>query len=206
MLALMLLSNICRGQTADEWFKQKKTQTKYLIQQIAALKMYMGFANKGYSIAQNGLKTIDYFKKGEWHLHSDFFNSLNIINPEIKNYAKVADIIALQALILHSYRNTYQQIKQNDLFNAGEVDYIQQVYNILIKSCAADLDDITSVVTPRDWKLKDDERFKRIDALYISMLDKYSFAQSFGNETKILALQRMKDKNAIQISRSLNSL
>jgi hypothetical protein len=194
ILAMMLLSNICRGQTADEWLRQNKTQSKYLIEQIAALEMYMGYAHKGYSIAQNGLKTIDYLKKGEWHLHTDFFNSLDLISPEIKNYAKVADIIALQAKILHSYKNTYQQIKQNELFNAGEVDYIEQVYNILIKSCAADLDDLTSVITPRDWKLKDDERFKRIDALYISMLDKYSFAQSFGNETKVLALQRMKKK------------
>ncbi len=62
------------------------------------------------------------------------------------------------------------------------------------------------MVTPHDWELQDDERFKRIDALYLSMLDKYSFAQSFGNETKILALQRMKEKNANQTSRSLNSL
>ncbi len=80
---MMLLSNICRGQTADEWLRQKQTQTKYLIQQIAALEMYNGYAHKGYSIAQHGLKTIEYFKTGEWRLHSDFFNSLDIISPEI---------------------------------------------------------------------------------------------------------------------------
>ena len=203
---MMLLSTICRGQTADEWVRQKKTQTKYLIQQMAALEMYMGYAHKGYSIAQNGLKALNHLKKGDWHLHSDFFNSLDIINLEIKNYAKVTDIIALQAKILHSYRNTYQQLKLNDLFNSGEVDYIHQVYDILINGCTADIADLISVITPHDLKLKDDERFKRIDALYLSMLDKYSFAQSFGNEIKILALQRMKEKNAIQTSRSLNSL
>jgi len=206
IVAIMLLSGICQAQTAEEWLKQKATQRKYLIQQIAALEMYISYAHKGYSIAQKGLKTIDHIKTGEWHLHSDFFNSLNRINPEIKNYTKIADIIALQVKILHSYKSTYQQIQRNDLFNSEDVNYIHQVFNILVDGCAADINDLTSVITANDWKMKDDERLKRIDALYLSMLDKYSFAQSFINEVNILALQRMKEKNDIQTSRSLNSL
>ena len=206
IVAIMLLSGISRGQTAEEWLKQKATQRKYLIEQIAALEMYISYAHNGYSIAQEGLKTISNIKNGEWHLHSDFFNSLNRINPKIKNYTKVADIIALQAKILHSYKSTYQQIQQNDLFNSEEVNYIHQVYSILVNGCATDLDDLTSVITANDWKMNDDARLRRIDALYLAMLDKYSFAQSFSRETKILAIQRMKEKNAIQKSRSLNSL
>ena len=168
--------------------------------------MYISYAHKGYFIAQKGLKTISNIKNGERHLHSDFFNSLNRINPEIKNYTKVADIIALQVKILHSYKSTYQQIQRNDLFNSEEVNYIYQVFNLLVNSCATDIDDLISVITANAWKIKDDERLKKIDALYLSMLDKYSFAQSFSNEANILAIQRMKEKNAIQTSRSLNSL
>lgn len=56
-------------QTFHEWFRQKKTQKKYLIQQIAALKVYLGYVQKGYSIAQKGLTTVSNIKKGNFDLH-----------------------------------------------------------------------------------------------------------------------------------------
>ena len=54
--------------------------------------------------------------------------------------------------------------------------------------------------------MKDDERLKRIDALYHDMQDKYSFAQSFAGEANILAARRLREQNDIQISRGLNEI
>ncbi len=206
ILAIMLLSGICQGQTAEEWFKQKKTQRKYLIQQMAALEMYLGYARQGYTIAQNGLKTIHHLKTGEWQLHRDFFVSLNRLNPNLRNYPRIADIIALQVKIMHTYKITFKQVQQNSLFDAAETDYISRVLHTLVNSCASSIEDLTAVITANDRTMKDDERLKRINAIYRSMLDKYSYAQSLGQEAKILALQRMKEKNAIQTSRALNNL
>ncbi len=54
--------------------------------------------------------------------------------------------------------------------------------------------------------MKDDERLKRIDALYNDMQDKYTFVQSFSNEAKLLATSRISEQNDIQTSRALNGV
>src|SRR5258706_14560273 len=95
---VMCSASFCsiHAQTAEEWTQQKKTQIKYLLQQIAANKVYIDYLEKGYSIARNGLQTIQNIKKGDFNLHFNFFDSLKKVNPKIKGWAKVADIIAYQ--------------------------------------------------------------------------------------------------------------
>jgi hypothetical protein len=41
--------------------------------------------------------------------------------------------------------------------------------------------------------LKDDERIQRIDKIYFQMQDRYQFSQLFGNEIKLLVIDRLKD-------------
>src|SRR5438093_6658250 len=124
LLIILILSTVvmkdCAAQTFSEWFEQKETQKKYLIEQIAALQTYLGYVQKGYSIAQKGLTTISNIKNGEFNLHTDYFNSLRSVNPNIKSCAKVADIIAMQLRIVQAYKNTYRQVREWNVFNSGE--------------------------------------------------------------------------------------
>ncbi len=53
--------------------------------------------------------------------------------------------------------------------------------------------------------MKDDERLERIDAIYISIQDKYAFAKNFGEEAKVLAV-RQKEKNNIKESKTLHGI
>jgi hypothetical protein len=71
ILGLIIGSTAC-AQTANEWFKQKKTQTKYLIEQIAALNVYLKTAKKGYDIAQRGLTLIGDIKDGSFQMDKTF--------------------------------------------------------------------------------------------------------------------------------------
>ncbi|MDQ3843049.1 MAG: hypothetical protein M3342_03415, partial [Bacteroidota bacterium] len=80
------------AQTVEEWTDQKKTQIKYLLQQIAALKVYTGHIQKGYAIARSGLTTIQSIKKGDVTVHQTFFSSLQKVSPAIQQYSKVNDI------------------------------------------------------------------------------------------------------------------
>ncbi len=100
IITLTISVTVCKAQTFAEWFKQKETQKRYLIQQIAAFQAYLGYVQKGFSIAQKGLSTISNIKKGDFNLHKDFFASLKSINPKIRNYAKVADIVRFQLQIV----------------------------------------------------------------------------------------------------------
>jgi hypothetical protein len=206
ILLLTLVANSCKAQTFAEWFKQKQTQKKYLVQQIAAFQVYLDYVHKGYSMAQKGLTTISNIKKGDFNLHKDFFGSLESVNLKIRNYAKVADIIALQIEIMQVYEDSYKQVRTSSLFTANEVDYIFKVFTNLLSVCASVIDELLTITTDSGLEMKDDERLKRIDALFSSMQDSYTFVLSFGEETKLLAVQRMKEKNNVEATRTLKGI
>lgn len=206
LLLFAILSTGTKAQTFAEWFRQSATQKKYLLQQIAALQVYIGYVQKGYSIAKQGLNTISDIKKGEFNLHKDYFNSLKTVNPKIKNYSKVADIIALQVNIIKIYKEAAKQLKQSRSFNAGEINYINGVFDRLMDDCAKTIDALITVTTSGELEMKDDERLKQIDALYSDMEDKYTFVQGFSNEAKLLAASRIREQNDIQTSRALNGI
>ena len=191
------------AQTFDEWYKQKKTQKKYLIEQIVAFKIYLGYVQKGYSIARKGLTTIGNIKKGDFSLHNDFLSSFKSVNPTIRNYSKVPDIIAFQVKIIQSYKSTYKYVQSISLYSPAEIDFIYRVFTNLINNSSDDLDELITVVTANELEMKDDERLKRIDAIYASIQDKYAFAKNFGDEAKVLAVQKAKDKNNLETSRKL---
>ena len=206
LLLFLSAAGSVQAQTFSEWFRQKKTQKKYLLQQIAALQVYIEYAQKGYKIAKEGLTTIGGFTKGEFNLHGDYFNSLKMVNPEIKQYAKVADIIAMQLKIVQDYNRSYGQISRSNAFNADELDYFRSVFSRLLDGCEETLDELIAVTTNGKLEMKDDERMARIDKLYLDMQDKYTFSQSFSNDAKTLAAARAKENTDAQTSRALQGI
>ncbi|HEX8331091.1 MAG TPA: hypothetical protein VF622_00645 [Segetibacter sp.] len=206
LLLITMFSTSINAQMFAEWSQQKATQKKYLLQQIAGLQVYIGYVQKGYSIAQQGLDVIGDIEYGELNLHSNYFNSLETVNPKIKQYSKVADIISLQLKIVNVYRNTLRQVKQSKTFNADELIYTGEVFSRLIDDCTSIIDDLTIIITSNQLEMKDDERLKRIDALCTDIQDKYSFVQSFANEAKDLAVSRLREQKEIKTSRALNGI
>ncbi len=206
ILLFFTFTNYCSAQTWDEWFRQKKTQKKYLLQQIAALQTYVGYVEKGYSIAQKGLNTIHDIKNGDFNLHNTFFNSLISINPKVKKYSKIAVIIASQISISKQVRNTIKQCTNGKQLTAAELNYLQQVFNNLLDDCAKNLDELFGLITDGEQTMKNDERIKRIDKLCDEMQDKQVFVQSFSQSAKGLSIQRMNEYNDIVITKKLNGL
>lgn len=206
ILILAFLSTSIKAQTSAEWFQQGKTQKKYLLQQIAALQIYIGYIQKGYSIAKKGLNTISDIKHGEFNLHSDYFNSLKKINPIIKNYKKITEIVSLQVRIVQVYKNTSNQIRGSGSFNDSEIRYLTDVFEKLLDECTKTIDELIAITTSNQLEMKDDERLKRIDNLYMDMQGKYTFVEGFSNEAKILAASRIGERNDVQTSRFLNGI
>jgi hypothetical protein len=178
-------------------------QREELLKQIAAFKVYIDYAQKGYSIAQKGLSAIGDFKRGEFNLHADYFNSLKKINPKIKSYARVAEIISLQVKVLKNYSRTIRQIQQNDLFHGDEIAYIKRVLERLIENCDRTLAELIVIITEGKLEMKDDERMKRIDVLYQNMLESYTFCEDFSNQTRLMSLSRGKEAIDVKTSRAL---
>lgn len=203
---LISISVFSYGQTRAEWTQQKKTQKKYLLQQIAALQVYLGYVKEGYSIARKGLNTINDIKNGDFHLHDDYFRSLGAVNPKIKSYAKVAGIIALQVKIARRARECMRAIRELNQFTPAETAHCEMVFNNLLNDCLENSDELTLLVTSGKIEMKDDERLKRIDALYADMQNKYGFCSSFAEEMTLLTVQRMREQYEVNLSKKINGL
>lgn len=188
-----------QAQTWNEWFKQKKTQKKYLVKQIALLHLYLGYLKKGYEIANKGLTTIHNIKNGDFNLHRDFFGSLKNVNPNIANSAKVADIIAFQVYIIRDIRNVNNFCKNNEHFTAEEIRYVAAVYSNMLFLTDASISELLMIIRSNQTEMKDDERLMRLDKLYDDMIDKRAFVQSFDNYVRLIAREREREQRSIEM-------
>lgn len=190
------------AQTFQEWFRQKSTQRKYLIQQIAALKVYLGYLKDGYDIAKKGLNIVGDIKGRNFKDHSTYFESLKLVNTSVKNSAKVSLIVAYQNQIINEFRKLRRN--SDNQLTPDEIKYIEDVYNNLMNECELSLSVLTQVISDHTLEMKDDERLAAIDAVYEDMKDKYAFTKSFMNSTSVLIRQRAKEQFEIERANKLN--
>ncbi|MFT3947169.1 MAG: hypothetical protein QM763_09370 [Agriterribacter sp.] len=183
LIIMMLLFNNGYGQN---------NQIKLYIQQIAANKVYVEYLQKGYSIVKNGLRAIGDIKDGHWRLDMIFFDGLEKINPKVRQYAKVADIIALNIQVIKRGKKLVLEIKDADVFTEREALYAAKVVDRILVNCAALIDELGSLLKTSELKMSDDERIKRIDGLYEQMRSNYSFVNYFSGEWQLLQLQKSK--------------
>lgn len=204
MKKLIILLVLSLSITANSYAQNK--QTRVLLEQIAALHVYIGYAQKGYSIVKKGLNTIGDFKRGEFNLHTDYFNSLGTVNPAALGYTRVGQILLLQGRILERCESTRSFLQNHDFFYGDELEYLERVFARLDGDCEKILEELEAVTTDNELKMKDNERLKRIDKLYADMLDAYNFCQQFTGDAKLLAEARKRDQKDTATTRTLSGL
>lgn len=196
LLMLIVLTGMAigaRAQTMGEWFRQKETQRKYLLEQIAALRMYKASVKKGYALARQKLTTIGGSKAGALNQDREYFNSLKQVRPRIRHQARVADIIALQVKIMEAQKHFSRQVKESGVFHVEEISYINRVFRRLQGDCTDRLDELILLTTNGSLEMNDSERLERIDAIYQQMQEKYTMTQSFGRGTMVLGMARIQE-------------
>jgi hypothetical protein len=196
-LAFAIGGTICNAQTFNEWFRQKKTQKKYLLQQIAALRVYLDYLKKGYKIVDKGLTIVGDIKQGKFDLDIEYLESLKNVNSAVSGSAKVASIVAYQRMIIIEFRRLKSLTNATDLLTNEEKQYVENVYANMLRESEMSLDELDRVLSNSDFEMKDDERVKRVDALYVDMKEKYMFTKSFANSTELLIAQRSKDTQEV---------
>lgn len=194
MILVLSISGAAEAQTWSEWFSQKKTQQQYLLEQLAALKIYAGYLIKGYEIGSSGLNFIKDASKGEFNLHNAFFNSLKTVSPEIRNNVQVAEIIQMQVDV----SRTFALMHKVKGLSESQRSYMDLVRNNLQETCLGDLEELLLIITSGRAELNDDERLSRIATLHEKMLEKRNFAFSFSVIVRELAAERTKELETIK--------
>lgn len=192
-MALVLLCLVSAvdvsGQTWAEFFKQKKTQKKYLLNQIAALQVYIGYARKGYELVDNGLQAVRDITSGEFSLHHAFISSLKQVSPAVRNDLRVAEIISMQLSVLRLSGSW----GDHELLSSGNRAYISGIRSDVRERCLDVLEELLLVVTAGKAEMGDQERLRRIGVMYGLMQAHYGFARGFTAEVNLLVRSRERE-------------
>lgn len=167
-------------------------------EKLNQLKNILNDMKKGYQIVSQGYNSIKNIASGNFSLHETFIDGLMMVNPEIKKYKRVAEIISYQKQLVSEYKNAYNRFINSNTFNAKELKYLGKVYKQLANQSMDNLDELTTIITSSQLRMSDDERLQAIDRIFVDTQDKLQFLRDFNKQTSILSLQRKKEMADIQ--------
>ena len=185
---------------------QEAEQLLLDMQKYSQLKKMLSQLVTGYNVVKNGYDNIKGIASGSFDLHSAFLNGLYAVNPAVKKYQRIPDIINYESAILKEYKTCFNQFKQDGHFSNDEITYISNVYTNLFNKSVENMNDLITVTTANKTQMSDDERLQAIDRIYLGIQDKYVFLKSFDNSTKMLSLQRAKQQGDINTTKALYGL
>lgn len=197
---LIVLGILVRGnlpaQNFDEWWRQRQTKKRYLLEQIAALKVYTNTAWKCYETARAGLGVIGEIKEGDFNIHSEHFGKLRRISPTVASYSRVAEILNLQAgLVSLRSRNSGMDM---EFLDKKERDFSTGFFRRTIAESLVNLSLLTTLLTDSTLEMTDGERLDRIEGIYKEMLETYSFAMLLDHDLRELSAERRKEHEEIK--------
>lgn len=173
------------------------------VTKLTQLKQILTDLEKGYTTLSSGYSRIQNIASGNFTLHEAFLDGLLQVNPTVKNYHKVAEIIAYQIKLVKDYKAAISQFKSSGHFTAEEISYLSSVYGNLFKTSLQQLDELTMVLTAGTLRMSDEERLTSIDLIHEEMQDKLNFLTAFNQETRILAISRSRENQELNGIRNL---
>ena len=176
------------------------------VEKLSQLKNILTDMKKGYVVVTNGYNAVKNISQGNFSLHEVFLDGLMLVNPEIRKYKRVGDIISYQKNILSEYKSAFNRFKGLENFNPQEIEYLGKVYQQLFRQSLDNLDELAMVITSSKLRMSDDERLQAIDRIFADTQDKLMFLRSFNKEASILSLQRQKEKADLKSTRQYYNL
>ncbi|MBE7178652.1 MAG: hypothetical protein INR69_19790 [Mucilaginibacter polytrichastri] len=193
-LAILLLSAALipgvRAQTFAEFFRQNKTQEKYLIQQIAALAVYSTNARTGYGITNLGLKTIRAFTGEEFDLHADYITGLSVPKSLIK--------VLSGADALKTKRSGLEQIWAETLRHADPDDKAELQKLIRgLREETAQISAAYELACSDRVAMSDEERLKTIEKLRRKLDEVSTFSSRIAGQVRSVKTYRQQETESI---------
>lgn len=172
-------------------------------EKLNQLKNILSDMKKGYKIVSKGYTAIKDISQGNFNLHEAFIDGLMAVNPAIKNYKRVVDIISYQKNIVREYKSAFIRFKHNGSFSPDEIEYLGKVYGQLFNKSIQNLDELATVITSSKLSMSDDERLQAIDRIFADTEDKLQFLRDFNKQANLLAIQRSREKQDVATMQQL---
>lgn len=138
-------------------------------QKLEQLKDLLQNMKDKYQILNQGYQQVSNLTEGNFRLHEVFLNRLVQVNPKVKSYHRVGEIIQLQIQMIQAITASKRQIRLNALLIDEELDQVLRVYSSFSTSSLKNLQELTLLLTDGELQMDDWERLQGIDRVYNSM-------------------------------------
>jgi len=165
---IILLLTIGAATTSERANAQTQDMQQLILdlEKLTQFKAILSDMKTGYTLLTQGYNQVKDISEGNFNLHSAFLNSLMTISPTVRKYGRITDIIQDQASIVSEYKATLSAANANGHFSAGEMVYMNSVFNQLLNQSVNNLTTLANVITDNKLRMSDAERLKAIDELY----------------------------------------
>lgn len=192
VVALLIQLNVASAQSTEV------QQLLLNVEKLSQLKNILKDMKKGYGVVSTGYNAIKNISKGNFALHEVFLDGMMLVNPEIKKYRRVVDIISNQESILSAYKSAFTHFKASGNFSPVEIAYLGRVYGQIFDLSLDNLDELGTVITASSLRMTDQERLAAIDRIFGKVQDKLMFLRSFNTQAFSLSAQRDRQRQEIQ--------
>lgn len=203
-ILIMMLWGVFSSPVKSQY--QEAIQLALNIEKLLQLKKILENMYTGYKILTEGYNKVKNIAEGNYKIHELFMDGLMVVNPKVKGYKRVFDIIEYQKKILKEYKSAYKRFSSSEEFSLEELNYLSKVYGNLSKSSIENVNGLIMIITASKLRMNDGERLQRIDALFEQVQDQLTFLRQFNNQTAILALQRYREQNDINVLKRLHGV
>jgi hypothetical protein len=200
---LLLQINICAPAMAQQ---EEAQQLLLNVEKLTQLKKILNNMYEGYRTIAKGYNTVRDIANGNFTLHEAFLNKLLQVSPAVRNYFKVAAVVQAQGRIVSEYKQAFRMMQQSNLFAPGEIKYAAQVYKQLFDRSVRSLDELLTVITASTLRMSDEERLTAIDNIFEEISEQLQFLREFNNGSKLLAVQRNKERLEVGTSKSIQGI
>ncbi|WP_206614475.1 TerB family tellurite resistance protein [Chitinophaga barathri] len=176
------------------------------IEKLAQFKNILSDLKKGYEIVSRGYGAVKDLTKGNFSIHKTFLDALMEASPAVKKYRKVGQIIEYQIDLVRYTRQALKRFRAGNLFNPGELNYLEAVCTSLLKGSLRSLDELATIITSGKVRMSDDERLRAIDDICSDMEQRVNFFKWFSDNASVLQFQRQREQSEIKGMRSLQGM
>jgi len=183
------LFSVCsvRGQSSEV------VQLTLNVEKLAQFRSILKQMKQGYDILNSGYRTVRDLSQGNFSLHRTFLDGLLRVNPTVRRYRKIGEIINMQIHLVAQCRAGYKGFSTSQLFNGQELRYISGIHDRILRLSLGNLNELLLVLSEQTLEMSDNERLSRIDAIHRQMEEKLHFLHHFNAESSVLQLQRKKE-------------
>lgn len=151
---------------------------------------------------ENVLSKLKLAQISEWSqkqrdLYKDYYEELARVKSAITYYKRIKEITAKQTRLISEYERAWNLIRQDNHFNASELDYIQEVYSGILGQSVQNIDQIFLVLDSFTTQMSDLKRLEIINNAADRIDDNYESLMLFNKQNMLVRLQRAKISNDV---------